>query len=275
MNFGDILGKSFKDFKSNWKVTTKLLVLFSFIPSLILAVLTTYTQTNPENLTLAALMIVFTIPIMFLAIFASTAILVGAMKGKNSKVDYNGSIKGAKEFFWRYIGYSILVSIIMVGIIFVLGGLPIILAISLSSIPIGALAVVTSLLAIYLVVMLSLKWYFSIYILVEKNKSISESMRESTVFTNGRKDVVLGYSLLFMLIVIGIAIVISIPFSAIVFFLSLGSVIAAGTEVASMTFGAHLLTNIFNSISEFLTNVFIIPLGVFFGKNFYQAMKKK
>lgn len=174
------------------------------------------------------------------------------------------AFKSGARNFWRYIGLSILLLLIGIGLL-VPGGLVVLLAVLLWGSMVTALKVVLVLLAVLLFIggFLFTVWIgthlvFSVYALVKEGVGIVESMRQSWRIVKGSFWRVFGFNLLLGVVMAGFSLALSIvliPFSMI------------GAVFPPVAMLRSLISNVFNYL-------FLVPFSIFFIKNFYLNMKE-
>ena len=117
---------------------------------------------------------------------------------KNGKMNFNGAFRGARKYFWRFIGL-----ILFIMFIFVVMFIPLIIAFMiLFFIPgIGILLIILGLIFfIGLYIYLLISWMFSPIILISQNKGIIESMKISYHAVKGMWWHCFGYLFLVFII---------------------------------------------------------------------------
>jgi len=262
VEFGKVFDKSWGEYRENFREIFLAMLIFLIIPSLVWSVVNTSYILSDSVLRESFLRhssefgvfspgyfgIQFLIGVvsLLLIIFMSAGLIGISLKKKNYSF---GEIVGeGKEHFWRYLGFGIVVSV-FIGLLFLLFIVP------------G--------------VIFAIFWIFSAYIFIGKKKGILDSLRESWRIVRGRWWRVLGYGLLFGLIILGIAILFGIFRIIITLPLIIGQGIS-GLAGAAPISATHFVTiSIIASLVDSLSQTVILPLSLLFYKNFYLAMKKK
>ncbi|MFA5174219.1 MAG: hypothetical protein WC438_03485 [Candidatus Pacearchaeota archaeon] len=258
MGFGDIFSKSWGEYKNKFWVFTQIFLLFGFLPSIILFLANKSYLENFNNLIVSAIQnnsgvfnsiisyifvdnLSYTLFLAFLGILVfalgilmGASFIVNAFSGK--KLGFKESLKGGKKYFWKYFWFSVVYSIFII-LLFLL------------------LVVPGIIFMIY--------WIFGAYILINENKGILASLKESRKLIKGKWWKTFGYFILFSLIIIVIS--------------WIASLIGFGLEKTFLwILGKPLCFEGFtNSIFVQLASVVIAPLSVLFFKNFYLSMKKR
>lgn len=228
--FGDLLGQSLKEYRDNFRIFFMLLLWLVFVPALIIFVVAMGLPdvsdiVNPVE----ALKILLSSPITFvlavlgllrivLYLILSASLVYFVFYGKKA-MSHSEAIRGGLNYFWRYVGLSI-VSLFLLFLLFLLLVIP------------GIIFFVY--------------WIFASYILIGENRGIWESLKESKKLVKGRWWKVFGYTLLLALIMIIIYFILAIP--SVLF----GFLIPEGNIFVSV------LSLILNWISSLLTVPLII-----------------
>lgn len=249
MGFGDIFSTSWKEYKDNFWLYFKLILFFVFIPSIILSIITQvygwsvgYDVTNYTFIFVSAILAII---VLFIGVFASVSIYASALFGKKK---YSDAFAKGKNFYWKYIGFMIVlwVFLILLFFAFIIPG-----------------------------IIFMIFWVFAVYILIGEDKGILESLGQSFRIVKGRWWKVFGYFLLFGLIIFGIYILFSIPTwpTGMMIFTDAfknPELYVEGAVPTTLMLVHENLETLFSGLSRFI----IIPLGILFFKNFYFEMKK-
>jgi len=261
MEFGDILSKSWKEYKSNFKVIFLIMFLFVGIPSLIVFAVNygmlssneellnsvlVHSQSGgdvgseflkfwPYYITLGVLFFIY----ILISLFASVSFISVMMR--KSRFSYREAIGSGKEFYWRYLLFM-LVFLLFLGALFF------------------ALFIPGIIFLVY--------WIFAVFIYYEKKGGIISSLGESFRLVRGRWWGTFGYLLLFGLITIGVyivAIILSVPTGILIGVISLSG---------SVPFGLYLFDGFIGIVAQFFSGLIITPLATLFLKNYYFEMKR-
>ncbi len=250
MRFGEIFGLSWKEYKKNFKVFAIILVLLSFIPSII-----TFFISVPftlEYLELGAqptlseilaiyfsseylIVFIFIVLSLILSLWMYASLIYNSLYRKR-EMSVKETLAGGGKYFWKFFGFSVVYFIFLI-LLFVLLIVP------------G--------------VIFSVFWVFASYVFIGENKGILESLKTSKKIVRNRWWRTFGFLLLFGLIAIGISLVFSI---------------VAG--IINLTIGLPIppailiITGFIERISNLLVSLILTPLGILFLKNFYLDMKK-
>jgi len=247
MGFGDLFSRSWKEYKENFWTIFKIFLLFSLIPLIIVRVVSLLSNA-PEKTSFFDLVSLFSIVgilglILIVSYFIMTLsyLYLSLYKKQNASMNLGQAVKGGLKYFWKYLGLSLLVVILLI--------------------PLFILLIIPGLI-------FSIYWVFSGYVLMGENTGIWESMKRSKLIVKGRWWTVLGYSILLALVMGLISIPLGIPgfiYSFIVGISSLG-------EELVLSNSQKIISLIFEVISSFSTLV-TVPLAILFSKNFYLEMR--
>lgn len=205
--FGDLFSDSLKEYGDKFMILLKTFAFIYFIPIVIMAVigiilvfLTGFTVSNiSSNLTgtvmlnlfeggisALGLVLLFIFIIIYLIISVLLSISYVHISLAKKETSWKNVFKVARNFFWKYLGISILM---------------------------GILLILLYLLLIIPGIIFTVYWIFAIYILMNEKLGIWESLKKSKQIVKGRWWRVFGYFLLLMLIIMAVSIVTGfIPF---------------------------------------------------------------
>ncbi len=238
-NFGDLFSKSWKEYKSSFRLFFPVFLLFALIPGVIyLALLTFFDFVNISEAAIQFVWPSLLVGILVLLIFSLIAnvtyIYISIFRG-NSKMSFGKAVRGGLGYFWRYVGLSFLLIIMLV--------------------PLFALLIIPGLI-------FSIYWYLSPFVLMRENTSIWQSIKRSKLIVKGRWWTAFGYLLLLGIILALISFVFSIPETTFNFvsFLSL----AQGKSLTIL-----FILQIVSSFAGLIT----VPLRTLFVKNFYLDLR--
>jgi hypothetical protein len=250
ISFGKILGKSWEDYKSNFYSIFKFMLVFVGIPSLMISVLLLILSFSIEwfipsysiYLILSLFISLFFLLLFFIIlILFADASLIGISLEK-SRFNFKEMIKIGRSFYLKYIGFTIVVSLFLIGLF---------------------------LLLIVPGIIFSIYWIFAVYVLYYEKKGILSSLKRSREIVKGNWWKVFGYLLLISLILYGVSYIIGfISFPTSVIYNSL--TLAEKTVPLIISVSHFLLSN----LSNFLVNLIQIPITILFLKNFYLEMKE-
>lgn len=222
------------------------------------------------------LLIIFGVIFSILYIFLTLALYHAAFYNEKGNMKFREAASGGKRYFWRFLGLSILISLIMIllslpGIVALI---TVIIGAILKSIALvlifALISIVLFILAFIYTLYLGISWLFSTYILMKENKKILESMRTSKEMVKGKWWRIFGYFLLIMLIIIAISVGFSIASSIITLPLSIFSL---ATGIKGIFVGS-ILNQIIGFVFSTAAAIITTPLGILFFKNLYLDMKK-
>lgn len=241
--FGDLFSQSWQEYKSNFWLFTKLFILLSFLPLTILSF---------SSFFINKYLLIISIP--FAGLFVSVLYFfmtlsfyyIAIYKKQNVPMSSGQAFKGGASYFWKGLGLMLLMIIILI--------------------PLFILLIIPGLIFV-------IYWLFSLYVLMNENTGIWESMKRSKQIVKGRWWKVFGYFLLIVLINLAISIPFALPgfiYNSSTPFPSLG--INDSAASISGIQGTTILSIIFNLISS-LSTLIILPLVTLFFKNFYLGLK--
>jgi len=257
MSFGEVFGRSWKEYKANFNSIFILMSVFVLVPGLLIILINFLTIGNDVNLQKILLnpslvnmgkseayFFIFGLLMSIVSIFLLLLTEAGLIDISLRKSKY--SFKELRDNGLNSLGKFIifnLVLMIFLGFLFLLLIIPGIIF------------------AIY--------WIFAVYVFFGEKKGILYSLRKSMEIVKGRWWRVFGYSILMILIMVGINIaasLITLP-TTIIYLINL----TMGQEISS---GLFILNSILEVIAGFVGNLISIPLFVLFFKNLYLDMKK-
>lgn len=241
--FKQLFIDSFNEYKKNYRLYLTIIILFFFIPSLISFILEI-----PLNANLAALgkdptpeqvftaittsnvllpLAIISIIAFLLNLFASSSLIYSSL---NNKYKFKDAMNGGKKYFFKYLVFNIvlIIFLILLYLALIIPG-----------------------------IIFSIFWILSPYVLINENKGIIDSLKQSKSLIKGKWWKTLGYLLLFLIIIIIIGIIISI----------------IGSIIDKLTFST--ITSLLNFIKEQVTYIIFLPLGIIFFKNYYLELKNK
>ncbi|MDP3881418.1 MAG: hypothetical protein Q8Q31_00885 [Nanoarchaeota archaeon] len=264
MNFGEIFGKSWKEYWENFGSFFKFMLIFLALPTLILAIISiVYITSNPEvwailgNPQIAAqlssfdlfntlsgyfiLSSIFTLVSILLTIYILKGIITVSLK--KDKYTSSELTHAAKNNFWAFLGFEIvsLIFVILLLILFIIPG-----------------------------IIFAIFWIFGAFIFVSQNKGIIGSLKISFHMVKGRWWKTFGYFILVMLVGAGVSIVVSLlelPFSIM-------NILYATTN-GYMSKSLFILSSLMNWLTDFIASLFIVPFFLIFFKNYYLSLLHK
>ena len=259
MRFGEIFGKTWKDYKNNFKSIFIFMLIFMGLFSL-LNIFISYvwisldetirqvilnphlTDTEYFSLPLSYLTTVLILSIMGGLLYLFVNASITAVSIKKSKFKFGDIVKFGSSSYLKYISLS-LVSLIFLSGLFLLLIIP--------------------------AIIFGIYWIFGIYVLLDEKKGILESLKRSREIVRGRWWKVFGYFILIVLILMGISSIFSI--------IQLPTEIIYKIKVANndpISLGFFITSSLLSWISDFLYMLISIPFLILFLKNFYFDLKK-
>lgn len=295
--FGEILTDSWKEYKDNWKVYSKMMLLLSVIPFIIVFLIEIffmrdilfYQYTADGTLTLATifsmrflLFVILTIITAILGVWLQASLLYNSLYRKKH-MNVKESLFGGKKYFWRYLGLTLLIILIIFIIAFIVAiiitiGVVLVAALGIAN-PISIIIVLILILlviaAIIFALYLGINWTFSVYILIGENKRILDSLKLSKMLVRGRWWKTLGYLILFGLILIGVYIIVMIIVLLINVIINPGylSSIMAGNISLDINSNLFIINQIVKNIFIMILTLIITPFSIVFIKNLYLSWK--
>ncbi|MBI2632747.1 hypothetical protein HYW75_07115 [Candidatus Pacearchaeota archaeon] len=279
MGFGEVFGKSWKEYKDNFWSIFIFMSIFILIPSLFVLVVNfsligNYPSLQNINLNPIVkstevlgkteiyyyiLMGLLTLTTIFLPMVASAGIL------KNSLIKERYTFRELKKEGIVSLGRFLLISIV---ILFFLLCLFLLGMLFLFILP-GLVSIVLLFLLLVIAVIFIVYWIFGPYVLFDEKKGVFKSLRKSMEIVKGRWWKTLGYTIVLILIMIGISIassLISLP-GILVYMIY----IFGGKPVSS---GIFIFLSLSDAIANFVGSLLIVPLSTLFFKNLYLKVKK-
>ncbi len=250
MDFESLFGKTWKEYKLNFRQILLLTLVFIGIPlilsNIILYVMgmndpTFYSAFMSEELD--AITPSFAI-ILFLVYFVSIVLYMiwGAGLVKDSikgKFEFHKTFASGKKNFWRFVWFNIVVIFFLI-ILFLLLIIP------------G--------------IIFSVYWMVAIFVYLNGNGTVIQSLKSSYNMVKGNWWRLFGYTIILFIIIGVIGAVISL----------IGLPTALMVEgAANPSLGLLFLDFIMQDIANFIYTVFATPFGILFYKNIYLELRGK
>lgn len=250
MTFIKVLSDSWRGYKKNWKLYFKFIFLFAFLPSLIGIIINQFYlyQIGYNILNLGYLITTSIIGMSMLLIGVIASVGIYSSVIFNNK-DYKNSKKEGLRYYWKYIGFYIVLTIFLMGLFlaFIVPG-----------------------------IMFIVYWSFAIFILFEKKKGIIDSLKESYYLVKGRWWKVLGYSLLFFLVIGLIGVLFSLLTAPSQILLNADEVANPNLYLeGSIPTTIQIIHTNISGFVDLLSNFVVFPLSVLFYWNFYLQLRKE
>ncbi len=280
MGFGNVFGRSWRDYKANFGPIFKLLLIFYALPILVLFILSswwmvhnglagqivsTYNSmnsfgnitalvSNQNNINVMGIQgllknsfslpffLVF-LPILIIFIFINyfSCVALYSASLRKDKFSFEELILAGKKWYWKSLGFTIVLMIFLVLLFMAL---------------------------IIPGIIFSVFWIFSYLVFLDGGKGIISSLKGSFRIVKKRWWKTLGYILLFFLIMMGISIIFGIPS------LIMQVIFLFVAYAGKMSIGMIVLSGFVKQIFNIALNFVTIPLSVLFIKNFYLLAKK-
>lgn len=256
VTFGDIFSATWKEYKTNFRSIFNFMFIFRGIPLILFNIITLfwiYSNVKVYNFIAREITedikipwdyfiasLIFGFIMILLLIFISGAIT--SLSLKKAKFTSKELATEGKSVYFRYLSYSIVYTIFVFLLL---------------------------LLLIIPGIIFGIYWVFGAYILFDQKTTIRKALKNSRYLVRGRWWRVFGYSLLMMLIYLGISLLtglISLP-------TQLMQINNSLTDVPpSMTF--LTISFILSTTGGFISELLGLPLMILFLKNFYLNLKK-
>lgn len=249
MAFGDIFSLSWNEYKSNFKLYSKLILLFSFIPSLIYYALIQYYNFKTgyvQDIGLVLTSICLSVILLLITVLAT----IGILSSSIYKVkDFSKTKLLLKKYYLKYILFNLVLFVFLL--------------------PLFLLLIVPG-------IIFAVFWSFGAVVLIAENKKAREALKRSHELVNGKWWTVLGYTILLGLISAAIGLgfgVIKIPtYIWLLIDTTNNPGLYADGSLPTMVSLIHAwVSQIANLLAQFVT----VPLSLLFIKNFYLSLKKK
>ncbi len=250
MGFGSVFGESWKDYKSNFKVMSKIQLLYYVLPTIILVSIlvalffmmglydglrelhvaylsilqnaalpdSTSSSLDPNTLFVPLQSQIFAfiyqaIPFILLASVLSAINLLLVLFGNTAIA--SASVKKKSFTFSEAVNtakksYWKVVGLVLLILLIFVIIAAYFLAVLLLSALMGVVGILVFLVAIPVAIWVVISWIFAVYIIVAEEKGVFASLSDSWRMVKGRWWKTFGYSLLFLLIISGISIIFSI-----------------------------------------------------------------
>ena len=257
MRFGELFGKSWQEYKSNFRVFLIIFLLLSVIPSIIYFAgsmpfnlkFLQFTGSGLSEMFSLVLQLKYLIPaiilgiLMFLLGLLMSASFVYNSLYRKKEMSVRETLLGGKKYFWKYFLFSIVyfVFLALLFLLFIIPGI------------------------IFLIF-----WIFASYILIGENKGILESLKTSHDIVRGKWWRVFGFALLFGLIMIAISIGFSIVGGIVNIIIGLPHLIKGATQTSFV----YILTEFVRTLANLGAGLITAPWSILFFKNFYLDLKK-
>ena len=183
VDFGELLEETWQSFKSRFKVFFSLAFLLYYIPTIALSIFSVLyllprflseVASTLESLKNILLMFIINIPVALLQLLFIVSVIYALIRIPQNKTSFKKAIKGGASFYWKMLLLNLLLGIALMFL---------------------------SLLLIVPGIIFAVYWSFSIYVIVNDNCSVTESLRRSKNLVESRWWKVFGYSLLMGLII--------------------------------------------------------------------------
>lgn len=166
-NFGDLLSKSWKEYKSNFWLFFKIFLLFGLISSTIYIGLIIFSifwdplqgSIFPLSSVSWPFLIISFLVLGFFGLIMNISYISISIFKENTKMSFGKALKGGLSYFWKYLGLFLLLIILLI--------------------PLFVLLIIPE-------IIFSIYWSFSIFVLMRENTSIWQSMKRSKLIVKGR-----------------------------------------------------------------------------------------
>ena len=246
IKFGELLGKSWKEYRANFTFILKVFLVLAAIPALILFFNPNVIYLN-NSLKIGSVQQIrdlgaITISsILFLSLIANVfsvlmkATFISAFMSKKTPEKASAAIREGLNYLLRLIGLIVITV--------------------LALIPLYLLLIIPG-------IIFTVYWAFSAYVLIGEKRGIIESLRHSFYLVKGRWWRVFGYFLLIILTFICVALLITIPSFII-------------TKLISLVSGKGIIYGLVSEIISLGVALITTPLLIIFMKNFYTDLRAR
>ncbi|MEM0465503.1 MAG: hypothetical protein QXW97_02265 [Candidatus Pacearchaeota archaeon] len=291
MGIGELIEKSFIEYKKNFKDYLKILIFLYIIPFVIFIILTaaffseifyfqktnldivgydSYSPLGSLNFFQVIFLILIFIALFFIQNFFTSSLVYYSLYKKDKSLSFKEILSGGKKYFWKFLGLNMLIFLLIIVLTLPLTiTFIIIMLTSLSSlISLNSVMVLLIFLLFLLLIPIlfltifyfSIKWIFSPFVLIGENKGIIESLKISSSMVKKRWWITFFYVFLFFIILMAIFMIILL----ILFIISFISLIIIKSN--------FIIGIIYNIIDVILLSL-VMPLSIIFLKNFYLMRK--
>ncbi len=242
MGLDNIFSNSFKDYKKNFKLILKSYWWFYILPLIVMlgflyGIVMGFQDSQNYSVFFIVSLIILTIGFGFFNYWLGLILIYVALYNKKGDMRFKQVAGKSIKYFWRMLGLLVILGLALLGL-FILLIIP--------------------------AVIFWIFWIFSAYVLIGENKGIIGSMKRSKAIVKGRWWHVFGYTLLIVLVAIGVSILFSIP----------QFIMGFVTQVFPNLFFI-IFANVINFIFGLVSTILITPFVIFFFKNLYLELKRK
>lgn len=248
MDFETIFGKSYNDYKKNFRVIFILTLIFIGIPLVLSNIILlgfsiqdpvfyeSLITDKPENISIKFAIVLFLLSFITLALYFifEAGLVKDSIKGK---FKLNKTINSGKKYFWKFVWFSIVIFFFLI-LLFL------------------ALIIPGIIFAVY--------WTLAIYIYFDSKKTVVQSLSASFHMIKGNWWRIFGYTILLFLIlgVVGMIInLIGLPIGILLKNLGLPDL--------WISFLNFILSDIINLVYALIS----VPFSILFYKNIYLEMR--
>ncbi|MFH0875454.1 MAG: hypothetical protein V1859_05935 [archaeon] len=231
-NFGTIFSESFSDYKKHFVLFTKVSFLLYFLPTVILSLLYMNTTKPLDVLVYGAGVQV--ISGLFSVLLTFTIIKVLLLKRQNKEIGVRDALKHGTEHYFTGVMLAIITNMALFGLylLFIIPG-----------------------------IIFSVYWEFAYFALITDNVGVTKALSHSKKVVEGRWWTVLGYLILFGLIIV------ALNFGTI-------SIYALVSFIFSMYMKNTFLHESLRIILMSLFEMLIIPFSMVFSEKMYLRLKE-
>ena len=261
MRLGEIFTASINDTRANFKVSSKLVFWFYVLPMAIVTAISIYwlfwggiydTLLALDAAGETSIAVIFGAMSGFFAgttALSTIATLIGflAISGlvaaslKKKKFSYSEALQSGKRVYLPLLGLYIVLILFLLGLY---------------------------LLLIIPGIIFTIYWILSIFIKVDENSGVIESLRKSFYMIRGRWWRTLGYLAILAIVVSAVSLIFSIPSIITSGAMEISSAVT-GTASTPLLATSQVISFVFSALSYLI----IIPFSIFFLKNYYLELK--
>lgn len=268
MAFGDVFGKTWKNYKDNFRTIFKLMIFFYAIPAIIVGFIQFFyfgasnlSEIGVRDVRVAGSLVLLSIGFFLISMIATLGILASSLR--KERFSYSDTLSDAKRYYWKYLGFILVAGIFVVLLFLIPLGLGVLLWLYA-----GVIAVAV-LLGIVLAIpgaVLAVSWLFGAYILVDEKRGILKSLGRSYRLVKRRWWRIFGNWVLLAIILLGVGIVFSLP--------GIPTALKVKSGVG-VTYNLLLFHTVLSGLLDIASAFVTVPFGILFFKNLYFVVKKE
>lgn len=246
MEFGDLLSDAWKQYKENFSSIFYIFFCFSMIPSLLVTI---YSFNKIKQIGIESLvempvfneffltLIVFIVGAMLISYFGIVSLAKASLEKK--KFSFSEAIGYGGKLYWKSVWFAIVnaVFLVILFLVFIIPG-----------------------------IIFSVYWVLGYFIFLNDKKGVIESLRKSYRLVKNKWWITFAYLLLLLIIMGAISFIFSLPS----FIMGLADILKGESLNTNTYLARQGVSWLFTQVS----NLIIIPLSMFFVKNYYLWLNK-